>query len=166
MVEIFLTIPGKPIAKKTHRTRADVDWHRRTVKQVSWFPQRKEADDISLLMRSQYSGPLIDYGVFVIFEFYMPIPKRWSKAQKQKARDGTLHHMVKPDASNLGKFYEDCMTGVIFTDDSRIVWAPPIKLYHDEPRTEILIKPFDYEEYCRFQSAFGRRPRQDTQQAA
>ena len=117
-------------------------------------------------MRSQYNGPLIDEGVFIVFEFYMPIPKRWSKALKEKARNGTLHHMVKPDTSNLVKFYEDCMKGVILYDDSRVVWAPPIKLYDDNPRTEILIRSFDYEEYLRFQQTFGRRSKCDKAEAA
>lgn len=166
MEEIFLIIPGKPIAKKTHRTRAAVNWKCQTVQQFQWFPQRKEADSISILMRSQYKGPLIDRSVYVRFEFYMPIPQRWNKDQKHKARTGILHHMVKPDVSNLTKFYEDCMKGAILTDDSLIVWSPPIKLYDDNPRTEILIKPFDYEEYMRFQQTFPRSSLDDTREIA
>ena len=169
MQEIFLKIPGKPLPKQTHRTRVDVDWKTHTVKQYPWFPQRSDANYVSAVMRSQYSGPLIDEGVFIVFEFYMPIPKRWSKALKEKARNGTLHHIVKPDTSNLVKFYEDCMKGVILYDDSRVVWAPPIKLYDDNPRTEILIRPFDYEEYLRFrrfQQTLGRRSKCDKAEAA
>lgn len=161
MKEIFLTIPGKPIAKKTHRDSCKINWKTQEVKRWRRFPQSEEAKDISIEMKSQYDGPLLDEGVFIIFEFYMPIPKRWNLKFKEKAKRGTMHHLVKPDASNLAKFYEDCMSGVILHDDSRIVWATPIKLYSCKPRTEILIKPFDYEEYCLFQKTFGRRTESD-----
>lgn len=166
MEEIFLTIPGKPISKQTHRNAYKVDWKNKEVKSWNWFPQRAEANDVSNIMRSQYNGPLIDEGVFIIFEFYMPIPTRWSKDLKEKARNGILHHMVKPDSSNLVKFYEDCMNGVIIFDDSRVIWGPPIKLYADIPRTEILIKPFKYEDYIRFKQALGRRIERDSEKAA
>ena len=156
--EIFLNIPGKPVAKKTHRTSVNINWNDKTWKTWTRFPQRTEADNLSLWMRNHYDGPIIDYGVFISFEFYMAIPKRWRKDIKEKARNGLLHHVSKPDASNLAKYYEDCMRGVILQDDCKCVWISPVKLFaqNDDPRTEILIRPFNYEDYAMFKQTFGR----------
>lgn len=166
--EIFLVIPGKPVAKKTHRTQVSINWKTQSVKRWNRFPQRQEADELTNYLRSIYKGEPIDYGVFLMLEFFMPIPKRWRKALKEEARNGTLHHIYKPDATNLAKYYEDCMRGVIFTDDCRVVWATPVKHYakNDDPRTEILIKPFDYEMYCQFKQTFGRGAKRDSSKAA
>lgn len=154
--EIFLSIQGKPIAKKTHRDECRIDWSNKSVKRWRRFPQSKEAQQIGLEMKAQYSGPPLETAVFMICEFYMPIPVRWNKKIKQKAREGKIHHLHKPDATNLAKFYEDCMKNIVLHDDCKIVWVTPVKLYDDNPRTEILIKPFNYDEYQRFQQAFGR----------
>lgn len=161
MAEIFLSIPGKPVAKKTHRTSLSVNWKNKTWKTWTRFPQRIEADDLSDWMRTQYDGPVIEYGVSISFEFYMPIPKRWRKDLKEQARKGILHHVSKPDASNLAKYYEDCMRGVILKDDCQAVWITPVKLFavNDDPHTEILIRPFNYEDYSLFRQTFGRGAR-------
>lgn len=159
MSEIYLNIPGKPVAKKTHRTHVSINWASKSCKRWNRFPQRKEADSLTQWMGTQYDGPLIDHGVFISFEFYMPIPKRWRKDIKEKAKNGILHHVSKPDASNLAKYYEDCMRGVILKDDCKAVWISPVKLFakNDDPRTEILIKAFNYEDYRMFRQTFGPR---------
>lgn len=156
--EIFLNIPGKPVAKKTHRTCVKVHWKNQTYKRWNRSPQREEADSLSHWMRANYDGPLIEHGVFISFEFFMVIPTRWRKELKEKARNGLLHHVMKPDASNLAKYYEDCMKGVILKDDCQVIWLSPVKHFakNNDPRTEILIRKFNYEDYLQFKKTFGR----------
>lgn len=165
--EIFLNIPGKPVAKKTHRTSVHINWEKKTCQRWNRFPQREEADNLSLWMSAHYDGPIIDYSVVVFFDFYMPIPKRWRKELKEQAKKGLLHHVSKPDATNLAKYYEDCMRGVILKDDCFVTWCSPVKQFaaNDDPRTEILIRPFDYEEYTRFKQNFGRGTKLPSQKA-
>lgn len=153
MDEIYIKIPGKPIAKKTHRTKVFLKnkGGRIDVQRHTYFPQGKEASDVRKLLKDQYTGEPLDTGVFVRFLFHMPIPSTWNKTQKAMARDGRLLPIGKPDVSNLAKFYEDCMNGIIYTDDSRIIWVSPIKKYDDESYTEIFITPFSIECYARFQ---------------
>lgn len=151
MQEIYIKIPGKPIAKQTHRECVKVDWVKRDVRRWPYFPQAKEAAEVKKIIRAQYQGDILDSALFVRFVFHIGVPKSWTKAQKHKALTGTIHHISKPDASNLAKFYEDCMKGIIYTDDSIIVWVSPIKVYDDEAYTEIYITPFRIEEYQRFQ---------------
>lgn len=153
METIYIKIPGKPIAKKTHRTKVFLKnkGGRIDVQRHTYFPQSKEATEIKRYIKAQYSGEPIDSGVFVRFVFHLPIPTTWNKTQHAMAIDGRLLPIGKPDASNLAKFYEDCMNGIVYTDDSRIIWVSPLKKYDDESYTEIYITPFSMECYARFQ---------------
>ncbi len=156
--EIFLCIPGKPIAKKTHREEVRVNWGKRTVKRWRRSPQTEEVAQTRALMQAQYKGKPIDYGVFILFEFFVPIPEKWTKKIKEKALSGELYPLAKPDSSNYAKYYEDCMKGIVIEDDCKAVWISPSKHFakNNDPRTEILIKPFDYETYTLFKHYFGR----------
>lgn len=155
MEEIFISLPGKPIAKKTHRDFCKVNWGSRSIKRWRHFPQSEEAKNIALQIKEQYRGEPLKCGVSLQFEFYMSMPVRWRKSQKDMARKGLLHHVIKPDASNLAKFYEDCMRGIVFEDDCQVVWVSPVKLFSDEPRTEIRVREFDYEKYAIFKALVG-----------
>jgi len=151
MDEIYIKIPGKPIAKQTHRECVKVDWVKRDMRRWPYFPQAKEAAEVRQIIQTQYQGDILDTAIFVRFVFHIGIPKSWTKRQKHLAQTGLLLPISKPDASNLAKFYEDCMKGIIYSDDSRIVWVSPIKKYDDEAYTEIFITPFRFEDYERFQ---------------
>jgi hypothetical protein len=50
-------------------------------------------------------------------------------------------HDVKPDLSNLIKFYEDCANGILFHDDKQIVELKSKKKYSLNPRTVITVMP-------------------------
>ena len=164
--DIHLTIPGNPVAKRTHRTYVKVDWKNERIIRWNRFPQREKAQGVSWDMRSQYNGPLIDESVYIIFKFYMTIPQRWTKKVLARLKEGLVHHITKPDVTNLAKFYEDCLKGVVLTDDKKVVWATPVKLYDENPRTEIIIKPFDYEAYRRYTETFERDARSDPRPAS
>jgi Holliday junction resolvase RusA-like endonuclease len=73
--------------------------------------------------------------------FYMDIPKKTSKVKKQQMIAGMMHHMHKPDIDNLLKWSLDCMTGLVYEDDSQIWKLSAYKLYGDTPRTAICVRP-------------------------
>jgi len=153
MDEIYLRIPGKPLPKKTHRSRVFVKptGGKFEIKRHSYFPQAEEAKKVQDTIKQQYTGHPLDTGLFVRFIFHMPVPPSWSIKQTKMALDGRLLHIGKPDASNLAKFYEDCMNGIVYSDDARIVWVNPIKKYDDEAYTEIYIRKFEWELFAEFQ---------------
>ncbi len=153
MDEIYLRIPGKPIAKKTHRYvyRWRNQGGKLNVKPHSYFPQKEEQEKVRAIIKAQYRGKPLDTALFVQFIFHMPIPVAWNATQKIFARDGRLLPIGRPDATNLAKFYEDCMNGIVYTDDSRIVWVTPIKKYDDETYTEIIIRRFEWQQFTEFQ---------------
>lgn len=151
MDEIYINIPGKPIAKQTHRECVKVDWKKHELRRWPYFPQAKEAAEVRKIIQAQYQGALLDSALFVRFVFHLGVPKSWTKTQRNMALDGRILPISKPDASNLAKFYEDCMKGIIYTDDAKIVWVSPIKKYDEQAYTEIYITPFRFEDYKRFQ---------------
>lgn len=63
--------------------------------------------------------------------FYLPRPKTLPKK--------VLHHVKKPDASNLLKGVEDALKGITYADDSQIVTLIIKKEYHPEPGVLIII---------------------------
>jgi Holliday junction resolvase RusA-like endonuclease len=82
----------------------------------------------------------IDAPVSVSMKFYYPIPKSWSKAAKEEARDGIRRPMVKPDLDNVVKGCFDALNGIAWIDDNRVVQEISSKWYSDQPRIEINIE--------------------------
>lgn len=154
MEPIILTIPGKPIPKKTQRDRVkvDVDWKNKTytIKRWRFYPQKEEAELVRAQIREQYKGSIIDGSFFVSFVFNIGVPASWSPKQRTMALEGYIYPMGKPDTSNCAKFYEDCMKGIIYSDDSKIIWVCPIKKYEQDSSTQITIRQFGSEDYERF----------------
>lgn len=73
------------------------------------------------------------------FVFHMPIPKSIPKKLLPLYQSGLLKHEKKPDADNLIKLYQDCLDGIAFDNDEKVVLGAAIKLYHTEPKTIIIL---------------------------
>jgi Holliday junction resolvase RusA-like endonuclease len=71
-------------------------------------------------VKQQYNGlPLSkNKGISVAFQFFMEMPKTWSN--KKKERFNMTLHEKRPDFSNLQKFVEDSLNGILWEDDSII----------------------------------------------
>ncbi len=78
MDEIYIKIPGKPIAKQTHRECVKVDWINHNVRRWPYFPQAKEAKEVKKILQDQYKGDILDTALFVRLVFHIGIPKSWS----------------------------------------------------------------------------------------
>lgn len=59
----------------------------------------------------------------------MPIPTTLSKTKKQAYLDSKVHHIVRPDVTNLNKQIEDCLSGILFNDDRQVVMIKGKKKY-------------------------------------
>lgn len=127
---IFI-IAGNPIPKSRPRI----------IQNHSYDPQKKIANDFKVKLfieksRAFMENPLeaIDIvksnAFFVKICFFMPIRKYLKK------NEGDWHN-IKPDSSNLYKFFEDCANGILWRDDAMIVAGSFKKIYSKNPRTEI-----------------------------
>jgi len=70
------------------------------------------------------SGP-----VSLVMDFYVPIPKSWSKTRTQQAYMGLLLPQVKPDIDNLNKLVMDALNKLVYVDDALICDKKTSKRY-------------------------------------
>lgn len=125
--KLTITIPGAPIAKKRPR------FARRGKFVSTYNPQESEEGKFVCLMSTKINGHKpIPAGtpVFLQAQFHMPFPA--SMSMKKRA---TATHTKKPDVDNMLKFLKDCANGVLWHDDSQVVWVSARKLYSDSPCT-------------------------------
>ena len=86
---------------------------------------------------ADYAGVLVD--------FYLPVPKSWTK--KKKAAHYGMLHRSKPDADNYLKAICDAMTEAkVFTDDGQVAQMVARKWYveeGEEPRLAFTLHTLD-----------------------
>lgn len=142
---ITLIIEGQPIANKRHRSlpRSNIQYdpQKKEKSLVRWqlLQQIKEAPQNNRYLLSDciYFDEAQFFSVHLAY--YMKIPKCQEKFLKKELCPVYVCHK-KPDLDNLDKFYLDCMTGIVYSDDARIVRLSSEKVYDLRPRTEITVK--------------------------
>ena len=104
----------------------------------AYTPQKtKQYEDyVRILARRAVIRPM-EGGIYITIHFYLPIPKSWSKRDKQLAKDKAIRPAVTPDIDNLAKAILDGLNGIVYADDKQIVDMTLRKFYGEEPRTEI-----------------------------
>ena len=80
---------------------------------------------IQCLMQQKHAWKKIDGPICIDFEFRMPIPKY---KQKDKNMEN-VYHVIRPDVSNMVKFYEDVCQGHVYDNDSQVVEITARKVY-------------------------------------
>lgn len=127
---LFYEVDGIPIPWTAPRfTRKGIySSHSTAQEQVIWQ------------LKSQINHEPITAPVRLNVTFYMPIPKSASKKLRLQMLNGIVHHIKKPDRSNLLKFIEDCLERAkIISNDSIIVAGSTNKAYSNVSKTIILL---------------------------
>lgn len=107
----------------------------------AYNPRFKEKQFYQWQIRAQYNRmEPIQGPVRLVCTFHMPIPKGISKTRKNQMLNGILHHITKPDCSNLIKFCEDTLKEIVISDDNQVVEIETRKIYSERPRTVILVE--------------------------
>ena len=123
---IKITIDGKPTPKKA-------------VKQGrynAYNSQKSFMDGLRWRIKEQYKGKLLTGGVSINVTYFMPIPKSTPKKELPEL----FWHIKRPDTDNLTKMIKDCMSGIVYKDDSQVCDSHYKKIYSDNPRTVINIE--------------------------
>lgn len=138
---IKIVIPGAPVPKGRHRARivqprfkpAFIHFYQDADTEAY---EARVAQEAGLVMRGRGKllGPL---GVNVMA--FVTIPESWSLKQKQRAIEGTMLPVTRPDADNYLKCCLDAMNGIVYKDDSQVVDMKVQKRYAEKPRLEIEI---------------------------
>lgn len=148
---MIVVIEGEPIAKKRSRTfllKGKICHYNsqsnqeRDVKNIMLDAIREAFNggnrELAIEASNLANGTLFE----VTLTFCMPIPKSFSKSKKKAILDGSDHYNNVPDVDNLVKFYLDCANEILFPDDRFIVALHAKKVYSENPRTIMEVKPF------------------------
>lgn len=145
-----ITLPGHPIPNKRPRSAmrgrhivvydAQADEKQRVrLLLKSALRAHLDSDDKSLVMDASSLALANAYSVDLWF--YLPISASDSAAQKNAKLWGLTQSTNKPDYDNLEKFYLDCASGILWSDDRLIVDARAHKRYSNNPRVEMIVMP-------------------------
>lgn len=113
----------------------------------SFNPRFREKDYAVHYIKLQYGKDPFTGPVSVGYDFQMSISKSVSKKKHSQMVNNILEHTTRPDCTNLIKFIEDCLKGIVFVDDSQVTEIIARKRYSEHPRTVITIKPLTEELY-------------------
>ena len=140
-----IIIPGRPIAKKRHRTFV------KKLKNGKFFQgayneqKSEESKFISFLMTQMPQGFVPITGpVYIQLWYGLRRPKSHYGTGRNEGKikgSAPKYPGNKPDIDNYEKFVLDCLNGVVYHDDSQVVSCRHDKRYTQEPRTEIMIRP-------------------------
>lgn len=102
--------------------------------------------DLALLCQMQYHGQPLEGPLSLRVKFYRPVQKSLSKIERSRRLLGEHRPTVKPDLSNYLKSFEDALNGILWADDALIVHEEIDKLYADQPRIEVEVWRWKYDE--------------------
>ena len=128
---ITLEIIHEPVAWAAHKGSGN----------RSYNPRFKEKQFFQWQIRTQFNRKSPITGpVKLVMVYHMPIPKATSRVRKAQMLNGLIHHIKRPDCSNITKFSEDCLKGIVIEDDSQVVELQVKKIYGEIPKTVIQIE--------------------------
>ena len=116
----------------------------RVTKWGTYDPKAKEKKQFKTEIREKWPHSLLNGPLRVDMTFVMPIPKSLSEVKKRALRGKP--HIKKIDLSNIYKFIEDCMTDIVYEDDS-LIWDIKIKkIYGINPKIFVMLETTEDQE--------------------
>lgn len=131
--ELMFTIPGSPKGKG--RPRVTKAGHTYTPKDTAVYENL-----VKVSFREVYPNWIpLSTRVHAFIKAYYPIPKSFTKTNKELAIRGALSPTKKPDADNIAKSILDSLNGLAYTDDSQVVLLVVDKSYSELPKVEVTL---------------------------
>jgi Holliday junction resolvase RusA-like endonuclease len=106
-------------------------------KGLTYSPKARQKALTKLEIKRQYFEAPSKGSICLEMYFFMPIPKSTPEKKIDSLLQG--YHSKKPDTTNLQKFAEDCLSGIVFIDDSQVFQTFSKKIYSENPKTVIYI---------------------------
>jgi Holliday junction resolvase RusA-like endonuclease len=117
MIEIH--IPTIPVSWAASQHRGNIHYN----------PKHKDKISTRVYISSQYRGAMITGIVALRFLFTFSKPKRPSSSIP-----------LKKDCTNMQKFYEDCLKGIVIKDDRYVAKISSEKIYGIKDQVSIQIE--------------------------
>ena len=139
-----IIIPGSPKAKMRHRTFIKKMKNGKNF--VGAYNPQKDIEDgfISFLMTQIPKGhvPITD-PIYIQIWYGLGRPKSHYGTGRNEGvlkASSPKYPAKKPDIDNYEKFIFDCLSGVVYRDDSQVVSCRHDKRFTENPRTEIEVR--------------------------
>lgn len=134
MIEI--TIPGEVVPKGRPR------FSRHGGRVRTHTPNKTLIYERIVKMHALQQKPkeIFEDAIDVSISIHRKPPDSWSGVKKQRAIQGDIQPVTKPDIDNYAKAILDAMNGIIFKDDNLIVKLTVSKMYADEHKAVVHIK--------------------------
>lgn len=126
---IQIELYGKPTPWAASRTNGKHHYN----------PKNKEKEHARWQIKAQYRDTPLTGAISLDFTFFMPIPKSTSLVKRKQMLSHLILPTVKVDATNLQKFYEDCLKGIVIEDDQFVTDVASRKRYSEKPGVLIRI---------------------------
>lgn len=112
MSSLKLVIPFTPKPKKSVGLNS--------AQRIWYNPQSKEAKKVVAYLKKVFPGPFLRGPLLVVAHHLLPLPVH---VRCRMRRESHLRpHIARPDGDNLEKHLNDCFNGIVWEDDSQIVW--------------------------------------------
>lgn len=135
-------VPGTPVpggSKVPGRTKSG----RLFVRDAAGRRNKTWKFNVAMTARQAMTGAPLDGPVELFILFVMPRPKKHYFTGKRASvlrPDAPTHHTVAPDATKLTRSTEDALKGVVWVDDSQVVYQEVVKRYGPTPGAKIVVK--------------------------
>jgi len=136
MIEISFFVPGTPVAKGRPK------FARRGKFTTAYTPEKTATYETLV---GWHAGGVMsgskphDGAVEVHMVANMPIPASTTKKIREAIVLGSYPHLKRPDMDNIGKAATDGMNGIVYLDDSQIVYMTARKVYSDCPGLSVRV---------------------------
>lgn len=107
-----------------------------TPKQTTEYEQKIRASYKRLTSEKFPRGTPLEIEITALFS----IPKKFNKEQRQKALNGEIFPIKKPDGDNIIKIILDALNNTAYFDDSQVCGINFVKIYGETPQIIIEIK--------------------------
>jgi len=136
MTTVLISLPGQPIPKGRPKF-ASING-----RAIAYTPKKTRDYEARLTQeaRKAMAGrPLLTGALELTVWAYIGVPKSWSKAKKERALQGSLRPVTRPDWDNYAKI-TDALNCVIWADDNQIVTGTVHKFYTNNPRLQVMVQ--------------------------
>lgn len=126
---IRIEVPGKPLPLQRHRLG----------KNYIYDPSKKDKQEFAAYVADRIGKEYLCHKpIRVTLLYHMPIPRSYSL--KKRLDTVNEFHGKRPDLSNLIKFTEDALQGILWNDDCLIDQIISCKFYSETPKTVIQLE--------------------------
>jgi Holliday junction resolvase RusA-like endonuclease len=139
---ITIVVPGVIVPWQRPRKQRHKDgsehWHTKHEVESYLAVVRHEAE---LVMGE---NPPLDCAVELSILAVWPVPKSWSKRQRDRALAGLVQKTTRPDLDNTIKGFKDAVREIVYRDDAQVVsYGRCAKVYGERPRLAVRVTVVD-----------------------